>query len=271
MASNCRAPAGGALPCHAHAMLPGFSDVGKMLRLDDWPLLRLVCSALALLTVCAWTFHVTPTEALSFLFVGLLLPAAPMQEAMSNVHEWMVTTPRDGWVAWGTVTFAIAIAARYVWGWREQRSVSDEARAAAVSARHLRDEALRNPLLERDALEAERVKHSHFEERVEVQRHEADVAGRLAALAWVCALVATEVGGWLPIVLGVVAVAMCVALFVVNSESKVAFRIQLTVMDVVLFLFLAGIALIALPGFIVAQLFTPARKRPATAAGGTAD
>lgn len=217
---------------------PSFKDALDLFRLRDAPILHIVCSVAALVSMASLVFRVRPTDTVAELAIGLGFPEAAIASAMRNTHQWVVAEPRATALIWATALGSAVIAAAYVRNWASvHRWMKERAEA--------RDELERLPygLLDsegryfwapsggpvtaatRSEVEAAGKKwHTAIADAYDVVLWSGGVNLRLTALAWLPVLVALERGGWVPVMLVGVLLVMAVLLAVTTPETWLSDR-----------------------------------------------
>lgn len=122
---------------------PSFSEALDILRLKGAPLLHIVCSVIGLLAIASLVQGQPPSAVLADLIIGLGFPEATVSGALETAHAWLVADPRFTWFAFGTITLGVAIAWRYITGWKSVWSALEEAREDKSRLLHVEREATR--------------------------------------------------------------------------------------------------------------------------------
>ena len=92
-----------------------------------------------------------------------------------------------------------------------------------------------------------------------VQEWWSPIPPRLASLVWLCFAMGLELGARVNVALAVTLVLWFVALVAYVHGGELGSRLRAAVLDVLFFAALVGVALVALPGFVLTVLFHPER------------
>lgn len=243
------------------APTPSYSDLTKALRLDGAPLLFILCSLFAILSVASAAARQTPTATIAAVATWFGAPETTMTGAMSATHEWFVSPDRVIILSAGTLLFAVAIGWQYISGWKEMWRSLSETQADAQRAWSLRG----SDQPEEEA-QAELTRATSWAYHLSVQGWWYGILPRLAALTWVCTALSLELGWWALIGLAAVTVATFVA-DAVFAHSPPSFGDA--AFDSWLLVKLMVRMLVALPWYLGVVLFNPGREPEATPAAGS--